>query len=189
VTKHSDGTIVVTNTDNGTTTVQKPDGTIVTTDTKGNTTTTPAPKTSVDPDGGGETRDLKWDPIRAEKERMILQSRPNTGPGDVDPVEDPSVVPVGTGTPVDMKQTLLGGDRRFGDDTAGRSGEPSLAQVGRMPGDVDPTEDTMTNTATGPEDDPLGDTGRPSLGLTGTVSRSSSQSEDEEEDDDEDEPE
>jgi hypothetical protein len=151
-------------------------------------TPNPPPVDNVNPDAPPEVIN---DPTRAERLRLIAGSRPSTAPGgDVDPQDNPTGPAVG-GAPDHAigRNTLLGGDGRAGSEDLFRSstGTPSLADLTQAPGDVDPAEGVMTNTGSGPEDDPLEGIGRPSVGLTGTVSRSSSQSDDEEEDDDEEE--
>ncbi len=182
--RKSDGTLIVTNRDNGTTTRLNPDGSSVTTETATGKVVdkSPAPSQPVD-----ETPPLPPEilavhhAIRGDLSKM----KPNTGSGDIDPDDNPAATDIGEGEPVNLKDMLLTDPP---DPEAGisgpRSGTPTMADFGGLPGDVDPTEDTFIPSSPGPEDDPLASVGNP--GLKPRASATSS-SEDEAEDDEDEE--
>lgn len=184
VEKLSTGTIIVTNSENGTTTRLNPDGSSVTTDTasgkvidKSNPNSASQPIDDVPPmppEYQAFYNALKGDPA---------DRKPYTGSGDVDPDENPTAPTLGdVGEPVDMKLRLLVDPPDPDSGIAGpRTGTPTMSDFGGLPGDVDPTEDTFIPGATGPEDDPLASLDNPGL----KPSAQSSSSDEEEVDEDE----
>ncbi|MBK7125427.1 MAG: hypothetical protein IPH65_05820 [Dehalococcoidia bacterium] len=176
--KKADGTIIVTNRDNDTTTRLSPDGSSETTQTSTGKVVdrTPAPSQPVD-----ETAPLPPE-IQASLDATKAHLRtlkPNPGSGDIDPNDDRSAVEAGGGEPEDLKAKLLVDPPRAESGIGARGGRtPGMPG---LPGDVDPTEDTFIPGQQGPEDDPLAGLNDPTL-----KPRSANEEEDDDDNDDDD---
>lgn len=155
--KMSDGTIIVSNKDNGTRTVMKKDGSTTTTDASGKVIDKSDPTDASQPSEEGP-QELP-DGVTNLHSAAGAGLRPYVGSGDVDPVEEgeqPTTGEVEERDPVEMfgqPATEAGFDRV-------RQGTPGMPG---MPGEVDPNEDDSWSTGAGPEDDPLGGMNNPGL--------------------------
>jgi hypothetical protein len=125
--------------------------------------------------------------LNGMKADFIAREKPPSGSGDVDPHDDPmSGGRVGDAPAVGMKDLLLGGDTREGAGTLGSiTPDPDRMRFG-LPGNIDPTEDTLMQSGPGLESDPLAGLGQGTLKPLAPSNTASSSENDNDEDDDDD---